>query len=145
MNVMGKKSILLAIILFSATSAHAEDDGIVRMRSDGKMIDAFGKITAVPNMKDSRNNEFKRYYQSLDAKGRPVANSDYYIINDPLKGLVKISVNAPQIATPAAAAQTQNQVQKEGMVTRYTGSQTLIKSPDAPIYNDVNNDIKTVY
>lgn len=142
---MSKKSIFLAIFLFSAGLAHAEDDGIVRMRSDGKMIDAYGKVTAVPNLNDSRNDKHKRYYQSLDANGRPIPNSDYYVINDPLQGLVKIPVNGPQPAQLNIGNTAPQQVQKQGMVTRYDGSQTLIKSPDAPIYGDVNNNIQTVY
>ncbi len=141
---MVKKSILFAIITLIATPSLAEDDGIVRIRSDGKMIDAMGKIIAVPNIADKRNDDYKRYYQSLDAKGKPVAKSDYYIINDPLKGMVKVSVNDSYNGLKGNGQPAEKQ-QQNGMVTKYSGSQTLIKDPDAPIYNNVNNSINTVY
>lgn len=143
---MSKSSILAAIMLLVATAAHAEDDGIVRMRSDGLLIDPMGKIIAVPARDDSRNNEYNRYYKSLGPDGQPIAQSDFYIITDPLKGMVKVPVGQQAPKTYSSDG-TQQQAEPEptGMVRKYSGSQTLIKSPDAPIYNDVNNNVGTVY
>lgn len=139
-----KRSILLAIFLLNATPAMADD--IVRIRSDGKMINETGKVIAIPNTNDTRNNQLRRYYQSLDSKGNARTNSDFYIINDPLKGLVKVDVNAqPGQSAKAADSDSASQESQDSMVKKYDGSQTLIKSPDAPIYNDVNNNIETVY
>lgn len=150
---MPKLSIIAAIFMLVAANANvvnawAEDDGIVRMRLDGRLIDPFGKIIAIPAKDDTRNNEYRKYYKSLDENGRPSQFSDFYLITDTVKGMMKIPVGEEPpvwddegVAAPARPSQpVQN-----GMVTQYDGSQTLIKTPDAPIYNDVNNTAPTVY
>ena len=135
---MVKISILMAIILLGAGEARADD--IVRMRADGKMIDAGGNVIAIPATNDPQNTNFKKYYQSLDANGKPVATSDIYITSDPMKGLVKHTVNEK----PTAAAQ-KTAAAKDGTTTKYSGTQTLQKDPNAPIYNDTNNQVQTLY
>lgn len=145
---MSRLSIIAAIFMLVAANAHAEDDGIVRMRTDGRLIDPMGKIIAVPARDDYRNNDYRKYYKSLDEKGRPVQSSDFYLVTDVVRGMMKVPVGEePPVwnKTGQNPQAPQGQPVQNGMVTKYDGSQTLIKSPDAPIYNDVNNNVSTVY
>lgn len=132
---------MLAIILLFSAPAWAEDDGIVRVRTDGRIIDANGKIIAVPNKADNRNTEEKKYYSYLNASGKPNGFSDFYLINDRWFGLKKIPLNSNSPVysnknTPVNASQ------QNGMVTNYNQgntSVTLKKSPEIPIYDSIEN------
>jgi hypothetical protein len=137
---MKKLSILVAILLLSSELAMAE--GLpVRVRSDGYVINEDGKIIAIPNPSDERNDKYSKYYKSLGQDGKPIENSDFVLIADPKKGYVRYPVDQvppnPDTIDKISANKTQpTQTQPQnGMVTNYGSTQILQKSPDAPIYD----------
>ncbi len=136
---MTKTRIIIAIIsvlCISQPVAHANDDSgppTVVVRSDNKIAEPTGKIIAVPNPSDPRNTSLKKYYSNIERgceEGQP-CESDFYIVNDPERGYVRLELNESVTVKRQDPQQSGGQQGDNNMVFDYSKTNIIIEGDSA--------------
>lgn len=86
----------LLIVFLTFSAAHAIEPVIIR--ADGFVVDSSGDVIGVPNLQDSRNSPYERYYYIVDSEGNFTNGSAFKVTSNPHTfgsgGFIRIDVKS---------------------------------------------------